>query len=89
MSQVFNFQNEEECCPTCRLVSDFTQFILDSASKEEVEDLVNDLVGISKEIGYKQALVDSINANIDTLRELDGDSCCCDICDPENCGLDK
>jgi hypothetical protein len=85
MPQIFNFQNEEECCPTCKLVSDFTNLILNADSKEEVGELVNDLVGISKEIGWKQALVDDINAKIDTLRELD-DECDCDICD-QSCEL--
>jgi hypothetical protein len=88
MSNIFKFQNEEECCPTCKLVEDFTQFILGADSKEEVSELVNDLVGIAKEIGYKQALVDDINAKIDTLREFE-DECDCDICNEQECEFEK
>lgn len=82
---VLKFQQDEETCdcPTCKLINEYTGFILDADTKEEVEDLIVEVVNIAKEFGIRYALEANIHNNIQALKSLDGE-CDCEECSCED-----
>jgi hypothetical protein len=80
MSGVLKFQKEEPTCEDCAVVNSVFEDILNADDEEEVFSLVISLYEIGKEIGYKTALADGIEANARLLHELNGcGDCECEL----------
>lgn len=88
MGEVFNFNNEEECCKceTCDLIDEFFEYAISSDTPEELREILTGLVNEAKVIGYKDAIKADLNLKMKVLNNLEG--CDCEICDEENCELD-
>jgi hypothetical protein len=88
---IVNFPNdeheEEHDCLTCQLVDEFLTYVIYHKDDEDVlRDILTDLVQEAKLLEFKENLVAEINRNVSILKQLE---CSCDICNEENCDLDK
>jgi hypothetical protein len=67
----FNNNEDEECmCPFCELAQEFTSYIAEAESYEEILNILRDLVAESSKLGLIQYLQQEISHNADLLDHL-------------------
>jgi hypothetical protein len=87
MSKILKFQEDENCeCPFCDLINEFLQYSIEADTKDELKDILTGLANEARIVGFRDALEQDVRQKI---AFLEGESCDCDICDEENCGLDQ
>jgi hypothetical protein len=91
MADILKFQNGEQSeqpCPCCDLKLEFFQYILEAESKEELLEIVSDLVEEAMVLGKKEMVLTDLRIKSQILDQLEGFSDCdCEICD-NSCELE-
>jgi hypothetical protein len=86
MSKIIQFKgNEEEqhSCPTCDLILEHMEYVLDAESPEQLFEALSELVHDAKDLGLKEYLIHELDAKAALLDHLEY-GCDCEECNCED-----
>lgn len=70
MSDLFNFDNEEECmCEACQMTESYLNIALETNSVEELRNVLRGLFDDGFNTGYEDALRDDVGFKLDMLNK--------------------
>jgi len=74
----FNSENEEShSCPTCDLILNYIEEIVNAETPEQLWESLEELVLDAKDLGVKEYLIHDIDSKVELLEYLEN-SCDCD-----------
>lgn len=76
---ILKFQKEQCECPTCNLIREYSTYVQETESVDELEDILRGLISEVEESifikafeeGYKQALLNDIEIKAEIVRDME------------------
>ena len=76
MDNVVEFPKEksEEClCDSCQLTDEFLEYATYAETKEELKEVLRDLVEEAHNLGYRKAIMDDLDNKLELLNHIESD----------------